>query len=135
MIILILDDDADIRHKAVERHFAKDHTVLHAFTADEAVSILMTCQERVGIALLDHDLQDFAEENGRRIERHGVYFLAKMFNTVPEERWPAQFVLHSHNVPGVRNMSTDLRGKGQVFIAMAYSQDMLAHLAERIRPQ
>lgn len=136
MFILLLDDDADIRHKAVERHLSPDHVILHTFTADEAIQTIMTCQHRIGLAMLDHDLADFViEEDGRKTERHGVYFLSRMFNDVPEEKWPAQFILHSGNVVGVKNMYTDLRNRGQEVYPMPFSGMMLDHLAERIKPQ
>src|SRR5271169_538039 len=130
MIILLLDDDADIRHTAVERHLSKEHTVLHAFNAEEALQLLMTYQGKIGLAMLDHDLGDFVvEDDGRRTERHGVYFLQRMFNDVPEEKWPAQFVLHSGNVVGVENMRTDLRNRDQIVNVMRFSGAMLEHLA------
>lgn len=135
MFILILDD-GDTRHNIVERLLSKEHVVLHAFNADEAIEILKTCNKRVGLALLDHDLGDFVEEeNGRKYERHGVYFLAKMFADLPEDKWPAQFILHSGNVVGVQNMLTDLRNRDQVVDAINFSGDMIKRLAERIKPQ
>lgn len=136
MIILMLDDDAEMRHTPVERALSKDHTVLHAFTADEALSIILQCQGRIGLAMLDHDLSDFLiEEDGMRIERHGAYFLHRMFNEVPEDKFPAQFVLHSGNPVGVDNMLAILRNRGQQVDAMRFSPEMLKNLTERLRPQ
>lgn len=135
MIILFLDDQ-DIRHETAEKLLSKEHTVLHAFNADEAIEIISTYKDRVGLAMLDHDLNDKVEEaDGYKYERHGVYFIAKMFAEVPEDKWPAQFVVHSHNPEGVRNMISDLRRRDQTCSAATFSGDMVRNLADRIRPQ
>ena len=136
MIILMLDDDADIRHTAVEKYLSKEHIVLHAFNCQEGLDLILQCQGKIGLALLDHDMADFLiEEDGMKIERHGAYFLHRMLNEIPEEKWPAQFLCHSGNPVGVDNMLSILRNRDQVVDAIRFSGEMLRNLAERIRPQ
>lgn len=134
MIILILDDQ-DIRHDTVERYLSKEHTVLHAFNALEALEIIKSYNGRIGLAMLDHDLQDIVTEDGRKYERHGVYFLAEMFKEIPEDKWPARFILHSHNNVGVKNMLDDLTRMGQIVSVLNFSSDNVKYIAEMIRPQ
>lgn len=135
MLILLLDDDVDIRHKLVDKHLAKEHTIIHTFNVDAAINALLTSQDRIDIALLDHDLGDFVlEEDGSKYERHGVYFLYRMFNEVPEDKLPLQFILHSGNVVGVENMRHMLQNKKQTTTVARFSGQMLTDLANKIRP-
>lgn len=135
MLILFMDDQ-EIRHDLAEKYLSKDHVILHAYTADEAIGIILACQERIGLAMLDHDLQDFyTGEDGCKYERHGVYFLERMFRDVPKDMLPAQFILHSFNPVGVNNMYAILKGKNLLGVNISFSGDAMRSIAERIRPQ
>lgn len=135
MYILLLDDD-QMRHEIVERHFSKEHRVLHTFNCDEAIDVLNSCQHRIGLALLDHDLQDFVYEDHRAFERHGLYFVDKMLATVPEDKWPAQFVCHSGNPVGAQNMAVTLRRRTDApIIRSMFCGDLMVRVANSIRAQ
>lgn len=134
MLILFMDDQ-DVRHHSVERCFSKEHTVLHAFNADEAIEIILSCKTTIGLAMLDHDMADFAEVDGRKFEKHGVYFLSRLFTDVPKEKWPAQFIVHSRNNVGNQNMLTDLTRMEQVVSVIPFTVENLTLIAERIKAQ
>lgn len=143
MHILFLDD-GDIRHESAERHLSKNHTLLHAFHAEEALKILISCQERIGLAMLDHDLNYFVNDTGERVgyeydgkktELHGIWFLNQMFDGVPKDKWPAQFIIHSRNVPAAKNMHGHLLAYEQTSTILPFSGDMLKTVAARILSQ
>jgi hypothetical protein len=144
MIILLLDDQ-EIRHATAEKYFARDHILYSAFDADEAIDILLSGKSAIGLALLDHDLNDFVsaesgssvpyEYSGRKIEKHGVYFLNRMFADVPKDRYPAQFVIHSYNQVGAKNMYDKLIEMRQVATILPFSGDNLRLVVDRIKSQ
>lgn len=135
MYILFLDD-MNVRHTTVDRHLLKDHSILHAWSADDAIQILMSCEHKIDLAFLDHDLQEICiREDGSEYEKHGVYFLSKMFSDVPEDKWPLQFIVHSHNPVGVKNMVSDLTNMKQDCVALQFSAGMLDHIEEVWRIQ
>jgi len=68
MLILFLDDQ-EIRHEGAEKHFAKEHTLLHAFDMYEAVDVIKSCKQRIGLAMLDHDLFHYENLNGIRVSQ------------------------------------------------------------------
>jgi hypothetical protein len=135
MYILMLDDQ-QVRHDVVERHFAREHIVLHAFNFDDAVEILNSCQHRIGLAMLDHDLQDFKEQDGRIVERHGAYFVDYMLNFIPEDKWPVQYVLHSYNYNGATNMHIALRKRTDAPITRGvFCGEFVAEIVRSIKAQ
>lgn len=134
MFILFMDDQ-DVRHASVERQFSKEHTVLHAFNADEAIEIILSCKSTIGLAMLDHDMADFAEVDGRKFEKHGVYFLDRLFSEAPKEKWPAQFIIHSRNNVGSENMRVALTMMAQIASIIPFTVENLALIAERIKAQ
>lgn len=144
MIILLLDDQ-EIRHATTEKYFARDHILYSAFDADEAIDILLSGRGTIGLALLDHDLNQFVsaesglivpyDYSGSKIEKHGVYFLTRMFSDVPKDRWPAQFVLHSYNQVGAKSMYDKLIEMGQVATILSFSGDNMKLVADKIRAQ
>jgi len=136
MLVLLMDDQ-DERHDLVEKYLSKaGHKVLHSFSAPEALELISTCPNRIGLALLDHDLQDIVvEDNGRKYERHGVWFVREMFATIPKDRLPAEFIVHSWNIDGAKNMVADLRKQEQIATAMSFCGDMLTQLVYRLMPQ
>lgn len=142
MLILFLDDQ-DIRHEVVEKYLSKSHTVLHAFNADEAIQIIQSSQHRIGLALLDHDLMDFVDDKGNKVEynypdraeKHGMYFLQKLFENVDENKLPAEFIIHSYNPNGCESMYKYLIANNQTASILKFSGEMITNLLNRITPQ
>jgi CheY-like chemotaxis protein len=133
VIILILDDE-QIRHDLTEKYLGKENIILHAFNADEAIAILKASQQRIGLALLDHDLHEFvADETGHKWEKHGGYFVRTMIDMVREENWPAQIVIHSYNSGGAQGMKTTLKAKGVYARYMPFSGEMLRAIVEELK--
>lgn len=133
MLILILDDE-QVRHDLTEKYLGNDHTILHAFNADEAIGIIKSSQQPIGLALLDHDLHEFvSDETGYKWEKHGGYFVRMLIDTVPEEKWPAQIVIHSYNPSGADGMKTALKNKGMYARYMPFSGSMLKQIVQELK--
>lgn len=133
MLILILDDQ-QVRHDLTEKYLGAENIVLHAFQADEAIAIIKASQQRIGLALLDHDLGEFvSDETGYKWEKHGAYFVRTMFDLVSEEKWPGQFVVHSNNTYPAEGMKQSLKSKGLIARYLPFSGEMLRMIAQEIR--
>lgn len=101
MFILFLDDN-QVRHDSAEKAFTNSgHTLLHAFTQEDVLQILNSCQERIGLAMLDYDL-DQGEPTGSEIA-------SQVLNTIAEEKWPARVIVHSNNPDGALNIISKFR--------------------------
>lgn len=95
MNILVIDDD-DGRHEVFEKYLTQaGHTVLHAFDAEETMSIIGSCKEPIGMVCFDHDLGEDSK-NGSQ--------LATDILNLPIELWPARVVIHSNNHQGALNI-------------------------------
>lgn len=137
MNILILDDD-DTRHALLERALAKEHVLFHAFNANEAIELLTKAKFtkiKFGLALLDHDLQDFyIDEDRTKRERHGVYFILKMMELFEENDLPAQFVIHSHNHTRAKEMAMTLANTA-IVATIPFSDIMIQEVKRIVRSQ
>lgn len=131
MIILFLDDE-DIRHALVEKVFGKKHRVLHAFNALEAIGLIQSYQDRIGLALLDHDLGEVVLEDGKKVERHGNWFVQQMVRECAKDKYPVQTVVHSYNENGAKKMVASLADCGIIASHYPFSGEMLNHIANQI---
>jgi CheY-like chemotaxis protein len=136
MIVLFMDDQ-QVRHDLVEKLFsASKHIVLHAFNAIEALEIIKNSPNRVGLALLDHDLMQIVEEeDGRKWEMHGVWFVSQMLANIEADKMPVSFIIHSYNAAGAKYMYDDLVKNGHIASMVPFSGDMLKELIAKITVQ
>lgn len=133
MLILFLDDE-QIRHDLAVKYLGAQHTILHAFNADEAISLIKSSQQRIGMALLDHDLQEFvSDEDGYKWEKHGGYFVRMLIDMIPEDKLPAQIIIHSYNEPGAEGMKAALKNKGITALHIQFSGSMLRQVVEMLK--
>jgi hypothetical protein len=110
MNILFLDDQQE-RHSLAEKYLSPYHTLLHCFTADEALEIISSFQGIIGIAMLDHDLSDELTgryEDGTPFEKHGIWFVNELINNIPVAKHPPYVIVHSYNPDGSKNMTNTL---------------------------
>lgn len=126
MYILFLDDQ-DVRHDLAEKLLsAAGHTVLHAFRCDEAINIIANFVQPIGIAFLDHDLMDIVEEeDGRKTEYHGAYFVDYVVKNIPQDKWFHRAIVHSYNATGAKYMRDTLTKNGIHCVMDNFSGDML----------
>jgi CheY-like chemotaxis protein len=110
MNILFLDDQQE-RHDLAEKYLSPYHTLLHCFTADEALEIIQSFQGVIGLAMLDHDLRDELtgrHEDGTSFEKHGMWFVNELISNVPIAKHPPYVIVHSYNPDGGKNMTNTL---------------------------
>jgi hypothetical protein len=131
MNILFLDDEK-IRHDLADKYLV-GHTALHAYTAPQAIDMIDTSKDKIDLALLDHDLHHFIEENGHRSERHGVWFVSHLLTDIPSDKWFSRAIVHSYNADGGRYMCDDLRKAGIQADYRPFSGSMLRELVEEIK--
>lgn len=94
MIILFIDDQ-DYRHEIAEKNLGKDHTILHAFSCQEAFDIAKSCQNVIGLMMFDHDMGE---------SMTGSDLASQMIETLPKEKYPARVIAHTNNVNGGLNI-------------------------------
>lgn len=129
MIILIVDDE-DYRHDSAEKHLTKDHVLLHAFNVNEAIDVINGCQQRIGLALLDHDLQDFttgSELNGSS--------LATLWLNLEENKHPARVIAISNNFQGASNITSKFNSAGIHAVHRPYDLMLMRTLAQELQVQ
>ena len=133
MYILFLDDQ-DIRHELAEKYLSSaGHDTLHAFNVEEGISIVSNFAKPIGLALLDHDLDDIREEpDGRKTEYHGAYFVDYMIANVPEPKWFHRAIVHSYNPYGAKYMSDKLNANGIHSKMDNFSGDMLKRVIREL---
>jgi|SRR5271165_3069422 len=126
MYILFLDDQ-DIRHDLAEKVLSSaGHAVLHAFNVEEGIYIVSNFVGTIGLALLDHDLDDLRQDaDGRITEYHGLYFVDYMIANVPEDKWFHRAIVHSYNPNGAKYMRDKLSSVGIHATMDNFSGDML----------
>jgi hypothetical protein len=126
MHILFLDDQV-IRHELAEKYLSSaGHTVLHAFNVEEGIDIVSNFVNPIGLALLDHDLNDIREEgDGRKTEYHGAYFVDYIIANVPEAKRFHRAIVHSYNPYGAKYMTDKLNTNGIHTKMDNFSGDML----------
>ena len=113
MRILILDDD-QMRHDAFARRYA-GHELTHVYAVAEAQAALIA--GGFDMASFDHDLADFQLEKQpdgsvQEREKTGYDVVMFMVSTLPEDRWPAEIIVHSWNAPRAHQMVEVLRDRG-----------------------
>lgn len=132
MRIFVLDDQ-QVRHDLIKKFLGKGNSITHAYNCDEAMQALSRETTPFDIAFLDHDLEDFIhEEDGGKIERHGVYFVRYMLATIPKEKLPVSFIIHSYNDAGANSMHFLLQENGLTSTKWKFGGDMLKAIAERL---
>jgi hypothetical protein len=95
-VIILLVDDEQVRHDSAEKHLSSPaHVLLHTFDVAEAMEIINGCQDKIGLALLDHDLgQGYID---------GSWLAGKWLELV-DEKLPARVIVISQNEPGALNI-------------------------------
>lgn len=129
MIILIVDDE-EYRHESAEKHLTKDHVLLHAYNVNEAIDVINGCQQKIGLALLDHDLQDFstgAELNGSS--------LATLWLNLEEGKHPARVIAISNNFQGAHNITSKFNSADIHAAHRPYGLTLMRDLAAELREQ
>lgn len=129
MIILIVDD-SDYRHESAEKHLSNGHTLLHAYTVLEALEIIQGCQAKIGLALLDHDLQDYV----KGVEQTGST-LASLWLGLEEKKYPARVIVISSNHEGAKNIVSKFDAMGVNTQYRPYDGTLMKVLAEELKPQ
>lgn len=109
MRILFLDDDAE-RHAVATKRWA-DHDLFHAWNVCQFERLLLKYGP-FDLISLDHDLGDYAEEDGRYGERTGVDAVRFMCIELPAEQRPSVTIVHSWNPIGAERMVKLLRDYG-----------------------
>jgi len=132
MIVLFLDDET-IRHDLTDKYLGKEHTILHAYTAPQALDMINASEVKIDLAMLDHDLHHFVEEDGRKSERHGVWFVSCLLHDVHPDKWFPRAIIHSYNADGGRYMRDELRKAGINADYRPFSGSVLKELAEEKR--
>ena len=90
-------DDNQARHDCAEDAFANSgHTLLHAFNKEDVLQIVLGCQEKIGLAMFDHDL-----DNG---EPTGSDIASAWLNDFEADKYPARVIVHSNNYEGSQNI-------------------------------
>lgn len=142
MIILIVDDE-QYRHDSAEKHLTKDHVLLHAYNVTEALQVIQGCQARIGLALLDHDLQDFGKEETSPAgiilpdvgkERTGST-LASAWLGMDENKHPARVIAISNNFNGAHNITSKFNSAGVHAAHRPFDLTLMRDLAEELREQ
>ena len=140
MNILFLDDQ-QLRHDIAERYFSPVHTLLHAFNPKEAITIIETYKQSIGLAMLDHDLNCFVSDAGiivpfdykdKKTELDGKWFIRTMIETVPQQKWPAYFIVHSHNDAGTKSMASLLNQANAYVSIRRFTENMIKRLVSEL---
>jgi len=135
MLIFFLDDQ-DERHALVEQVLSKnEHRVLHAFDILEGIEIINKCQERIGLAMLDHDLGCVDYYGDGKTPITGEMFVNSMIKGVSKDKWPAQVIIHSYNDAGSRVMRSILEKNDIFAVHWPFSKDMVENVKRQIREQ
>ena len=127
MFILFLDDNDD-RHEQAERGLNNSgHILLHAYNQQDVLLALKACQEKIGLAMFDHDL-DNGEPTGSDI--------ATVWLNEETDKYPARVIVHSNNYAGAQNIiskfqSADVYAEYKPYgIGASYWKDLVASLKE-----
>ena len=56
-----------------------------------------------------------------------------MFAYIPNNMWPAQFIIHSHNTVGARRMYEELIEKEQTVSIIPFTMESLVQISNMIR--
>lgn len=134
MIILFIDDAED-RHSIIESMLGKEHTILHAYNYEEAILAFESSQHTIGLAMFDHDLGDFREENGEVVEYNGAKVAGYVLSFLDEKKFPARAIAHSTNYSGAANIASKLRSAGIHTDILTFSSEMVKSLASLLKPQ
>lgn len=143
MNILFLDDQ-NIRHESIEKRFKNKHNILHAYNSQDAINILLNYNKKIDLAMLDHDLFDFVSEDGtpvdynfigKKIERDGCYFLKQVFNFITKDKFPKEFIIHSHNTVGSKKMVSLLNDNNLTANIIPFSIDSINNLLQTLGSQ
>jgi CheY-like chemotaxis protein len=131
-VILFLDDE-QIRHDLADKYLGKEHTILHAYTAPQALDMINASAQKIDLGMLDHDLHHFVEDDGHKSERHGVWFVSNLLHDVHPDKWFARVIIHSYNADGARYMREALRKAGIQADYIPFSGSMLRQIAEELK--
>ncbi len=129
MIILLVDDE-QYRHDSAEKHLTKEHVLLHAYNVKEALDIIQSCSEKIGLALLDHDLQDFHEG-----EESTGSTLANKWLYLDEDKYPARVIAISNNFNGAHNITSKFNSADIHAVHRPFDLTLMRDLAEELREQ
>lgn len=124
MIILIVDDE-QVRHDSAEKHLSPDHTVLHCFDAAEALAVIKGCQEKIGLALLDHDLGGGPTGSG----------LATQWLQLDDAKFPAHVIVISQNTDGALNIVSKFESANIYARWRPFDLRLMQDLAVQLRPE
>lgn len=103
MNILVVDDE-ESRHECFEKHLTQaGHCVLHAYDAAEAMEVISSCVEPIGLLCIDHDMGK-ESKNGSALATDILY--------LPKVKHPAMVVVHSLNHDGALNIISKFQGCG-----------------------
>lgn len=100
MYLLFIDDNQD-RHDLIERFLGKNHTIFHAFDAEEAFQIAQTYSYPL-VMFFDHDMPG----------KNGSELASRMIDQLPEEKLPVKVIVHSNNFSGAENIAAKFRSAG-----------------------
>lgn len=134
MIILFIDDEVP-RHELVETVLGKEHTILHAYGYDEAIATFLSCKETIGLAMFDHDLGDFRDEDGKIVEYNGSKLASYILNELDSKLFPARAIVHSLNYQGAANIASKLQSAGIYTEVSAFSEELIVNLFIALEPQ
>ena len=110
MKVLFVDDQIQ-RHDTFRRKVDLIHTIIPAFTYEQACNALR--EHRFDEAWLDHDLQDYMYfEDGRTREYTGADIARYIATELDKAKIPKKVVVHSFNAPGAANMAAILKEAG-----------------------
>jgi hypothetical protein len=136
MNVLILDDQ-DIRHELAEKILTPAGVKLfHAFDCVEGFEIIGSHPAPFALALLNHDLMDIVEEeDGRKTEYYGAYFVDYTIANIPRDKWFARAIVHSYNATGGKYMVEALKKNGIPAYIDNFSGDMLKRVVRELSVQ
>jgi CheY-like chemotaxis protein len=125
MIILIVDDMQE-RHDSAEKHLSPAHTLLHAYDASEAMEVIQGCQDKIGLALLDHDL-GLGGMTGSG--------LATQWLQLDDAKFPARVIVISQNPDGALNIVSKFESANIHARHRPYDGRLMQDLAVQLRPE
>ncbi len=117
---VVVVDDSDERHSALEHALSDEHVLLHSYSQEEAVGLLKCSFLRIGLIIIDHDLGGVA---------------SFILNELDAERFPAQALVVSHNPDGALNIASKLSTAGIPTRVERFSEELVKRLAIELQPQ
>lgn len=126
---VVVVDDSDERHSALEHALSDEHVLLHSYSQEEAVGLLKCSFLRIGLIIIDHDLGNEDEVGS------GSGVASFILNELDTERFPAQALVVSHNPDGALNIASKLSTAGIPTRVERFSEELVKRLAIELQPQ